>query len=230
MSPGRQAKPIHSLVLRSLQWMEEAQVAATATSLLPRSRSSTFPPQEARRSQSSLSLIFFRCFSRGAACPPQSRRRASEKREIENEDYADRLRKLPLRSSIESVDCRLPNAEWFAPEQRENDSHCFTSAKIRFDLEPNSRSAVSYWDHRSPQIPALTSPVAPPIIRPCLAPMPSAASRATPQPTATSISTTSSRAIVRNGTAIPVASLLTGSPPTAAPHSPSKSSSDNRHW
>src|SRR6266849_3263243 len=101
---------------------------------------------------------------------------------------------------------------------------------IRSDLEPDGQSAVSYRNFLLLQIPALTSPACPPIIRPCLAPMPYAASRATLPPTATFISTTSLKGIVRNGTAVSVASLHTWSLPTGAPCSLSKSSLCDRHW
>jgi hypothetical protein len=57
-----------------------------ARRLLHRSRSSTFPSQEARQSQSSLSWIFFHFSARGTACHRQSRRRASEKKKIGNDD------------------------------------------------------------------------------------------------------------------------------------------------
>ena len=96
---------------RSPQSLEEAE--AGATRLLHRSRSSTSPPQEARRSQSSPSWIFFRCFARGTACHRQSRRRASEKKKIENEDESGSLRELPVRSRIESVDYRVPSFECY---------------------------------------------------------------------------------------------------------------------
>ncbi len=49
-----------------------------ATRLLDRTRASTIPPQELRGPQSPWSWIFFRCSARGTACPPKSRRRASE--------------------------------------------------------------------------------------------------------------------------------------------------------
>src|SRR5260370_6445162 len=101
---------------------------------------------------------------------------------------------------------------------------------IRSDLEPDGQSAVSYRNFLLLQIPALTSPACPPIIRPCLAPMAYAASRATLPPTATFISTTSLKGIVRNGTAVSVASLHTWSLPTGAPCSLSKSSLCDRHW
>ena len=138
------------------------------------------------------------------------------------------LRELPVRSRMESADCRHPNFESFSPTQYKNGSRCFSSAKLSSDLEQEAWGPVSYWDYLSAQIPALTSPAHPPIIRPCLAPMPYAASRATLPPTATSISTTSSKGIARSGAAVPVASLPTSFPPTGAPCSPSKFSSCNQ--
>src|SRR5713226_5427612 len=80
------------------------------------------------------------------------------------------------------------------------------------------------------QIPALTSPTSPPIIRLCLVPTPFVESRAIPPLTATSISTTSSRGIARNVAAARAANSLMPSRPTGAPHSPSRFSSSNRPW
>ncbi len=128
---------------------------------------------------------------------------------------------------MKSTDCQHPKTEWPTQTRRKNVCLSSTSAKLRPDLEPCGRIAVSYRDYSPGQIPALTSPASPPIIPPCLAPMPSAASRATLPPTASSISTTSSRGIVRNGAVVPEANLRTWSPPTGARRFPLKFSSSN---
>src|SRR5258708_1962894 len=62
---------------------------------------------------------------------------------------------------MESADCRVAKACSFSPTFNKNGSLFFTSVKLRSDLESDRRSAVSYWEHLSAQIPALTFPLLP---------------------------------------------------------------------
>src|SRR5437879_6198195 len=71
---------------------------------------------------------------------------------------------------MESADCRVAKAWSFSPTCDKNGSQYFPSVKLRCDLESDRRSVISYWEHLSAQIPALTFPLPrsnnPPMPRP----------------------------------------------------------------